>query len=74
VATVKITGQGLTAIAILVGLLWACLIAERLVAAGARREAAAEMQILNRMRRERHLSPASGPHRGEQFGVTHATL
>jgi hypothetical protein len=49
-AVAKITGQGLAAIAVLVCLLWACLIAERLTVARAHSETARNLRALKRMR------------------------
>jgi hypothetical protein len=46
-AMAKITGQGLVSIAILVALLWTCIIGERVIA---RRAAAANEQALRAMR------------------------
>jgi hypothetical protein len=52
----KITGQGLTAIALSVALLWACLIGERVMVRRAFTERALLMRDLQRMQR---TGPAS---------------
>ena len=49
-AVAKITGQGLAAIAVLVCLLWACLVAERVTIARAHSESARNIRALKRMR------------------------
>ena len=46
----RITGQGLAAIAVLVGLLWACLAAERFTIANARAETRRTLRDLRHMR------------------------
>lgn len=61
IAVAKITGQGLSAIAISVTLLWACILGENLI----RREAALEARRVLRenhlMQRRRALQPVSTP-------------
>ena len=49
-AAAKITGQGLAVIAVLVCLLWACVIAERLTVARAAGENERNLRLLNRLR------------------------
>jgi hypothetical protein len=53
---VRITGQGLTAIAISVALLWACLLAERWTVHNARQETVRIIRVLDRMRAEKSPS------------------
>jgi hypothetical protein len=58
---VKITGQGLSAIALLVALLWYCLLTERAIA---RQANAGRVQALQEIRRLRHRTapqPVSAP-------------
>jgi hypothetical protein len=54
----KITGQGLAAIAVLVCLLWGCLLAERSTVARARAETIETMRALRHMRARGALFPA----------------
>ena len=57
----KITGQGLAAIALSVGLLWACFIGERLTVKQASAQQALVMRELQQMQRSRRTEPASYP-------------
>jgi hypothetical protein len=61
VAVAKITGQGLAAIAVLVCLLWACLIAERITIRHARAEEARTYRALQRLRSRRTAIPTPPP-------------
>jgi hypothetical protein len=58
---VKITGQGLSAIALSVALLWGCLIAERVAARRAFSERAKVLRDVSRMRRRQRTQPVSAP-------------
>jgi len=58
---VKITGQGLSAIALSVALLWGCLIGERLTARRAFSDRANVLREVSRMRRWRRSQPVSTP-------------
>ena len=65
---VKITGQGLSAIALSVALLWGCVIGERLTARRAFLERAKVLRDISRMRRRQPTQPVSAtapfiPHR-----------
>jgi hypothetical protein len=57
-AVAKITGQGLAAIAVVVCLLWACLLAERFTLARAHAETALNVRALKRLRA---IRPAHRP-------------
>jgi hypothetical protein len=69
-AVARITGQGLAAIAVLVCLLWACLVAERLTVARAHSETARNLRTLKRMR---VVTPALRPPHPEE-AVPRVTL
>ena len=56
----KITGEGLTSIAVLVTLLWGCLLMERAITRDSRREAGRLLVQMKKMRRGR-VVPASRP-------------
>ena len=58
---VKITGQGLSAIALSVALLWGCVIGERLTARRAFLERAKVLRDISRMRRRQPTQPVSAP-------------
>jgi hypothetical protein len=58
---VKITGQGLSAIALSVALLWGCLIGERLAARQAFSERAKVLRDISRMQRRQRTQPVSAP-------------
>lgn len=57
----RITGQGLGAIAVAVGILWACFIGERVLFHQAYTQRAQVMRELQQMQRLRRLEPASAP-------------
>jgi hypothetical protein len=59
----KITGQGLTSIAILVALLWTCAIGELLVAGRTRAGFDQVMRDLRELRLENQRKPAAAPAR-----------
>ena len=67
VSVAKITGQGLTSIAILVALLWTCAIGERVIvgraSAGAAQVVRAMRELRSRTRRQPAATPARLPHR-----------
>ena len=58
---VKITGQGLAAIALSVVLLWACFIGERLTMNRAVAQRAQVMRELRRLQLHNRMQPASTP-------------
>ncbi len=62
-AMAKITGQGLTSMAILVALLWACVIGERVIAARAKAESAQAVRAMRALRARRRGMPAAVPGR-----------
>jgi hypothetical protein len=57
----KITGQGLTAIALSVALLWSCFVGEHLILNRTYAERAQVIRDLRQMQRERRTQPASTP-------------
>jgi hypothetical protein len=57
----KITGQGLSAIALSVALLWGCVIGERVTARRAFSERAKVLRDISRMRRRERSQPVSAP-------------
>jgi hypothetical protein len=59
-AIAKLTGQGLTAIAISVGLLWGCILGERIILKNARLEAGRTMIEL-RLLKMRRSQPVAVP-------------
>lgn len=59
----KITGQGLMSIAILVVLLWACIIGEHIVAVRARTGAAETLRAMRALRLQNRREPAAVPAR-----------
>jgi hypothetical protein len=67
VSVAKITGQGLTSIAILVALLWTCAIGERVILgrahAGAAQVMRAMRELQSKNRRQPAAAPARTPHR-----------
>ena len=63
VAIAKITGQGLTSIAIVVALLWACALGERLVIRRANAEAAQVLSAMRVLRTRQRRQPAAAPAR-----------
>ena len=58
---IRITGQGLSAIALSVALLWGCLIGERVAAQQAYSERARVMRDIMRLRRRERPQPVSAP-------------
>ena len=58
---IKITGQGMSAIALSVALLWGCLIGERLAARRAFSERTKVLRDISRMRRRQRTQPVSAP-------------
>jgi hypothetical protein len=58
---VRITGQGLAAIALSVALLWACFIGERLMVRQAIAQRVQLMQELRQMQRDHRAQPVSAP-------------
>jgi len=59
----KITGQGLTSIAILVALLWTCAIGERIILGRATADAAQVMRAMRELRFKTRRQPAAAPAR-----------
>jgi hypothetical protein len=68
----KITGQGLAAIAVSVGLLWACLVGERLTLNSAVARRAQVMREMRQLQLRNRTVPASTPipHRSRPATVT----
>jgi hypothetical protein len=58
---VKITGQGLSAIALSVALLWGCVIGERVTARRAFSERSKVLRDISRMQRRQQAQPVSAP-------------
>ena len=58
---INITGQGMSAIALSVALLWGCLIGERLAARRAFSERTKVLRDISRMRRRQRTQPVSAP-------------
>jgi hypothetical protein len=58
---VRITGQGLSAIALSVALLWGCVMGERVAARRAFSERAKVLREISRMQRRRRSQPVSAP-------------
>jgi hypothetical protein len=63
VSVAKITGQGLTSIAILVALLWTCAIGERIILGRATADAAQVMRAMRELRFKTRRQPAAAPAR-----------
>jgi len=61
VPVAKITGQGLTSIALLVALLWTCVIGERFILRRAADDAAQVMQAMRELRLKNRQEPAGAP-------------
>jgi hypothetical protein len=61
VSVAKITGQGLTSIAILVALLWTCAIGERVILGRANAGAAQVMRAMRELRFKTRREPAATP-------------
>ncbi|MGA2736161.1 MAG: hypothetical protein ABSG65_01790 [Bryobacteraceae bacterium] len=72
VSVAKITGQGLTSIAILVAILWTCAIGERVILGRANAGAAQVMREMRELQYENRRLPAAAPtrkgHRGTEAG------
>lgn len=63
ISIARITGQGLASIAILVALLWTCIIGERLLSRDATHGAEQVMQALRALRFKIRHEPAAAPAR-----------
>jgi len=63
VSVAKITGQGLMSIAILVALLWTCLICQRVTLRRANAGAAQVMRAMRELRLKNRRQPAAAPAR-----------
>jgi hypothetical protein len=63
VSVAKITGQGLTSIAILVALLWTCAIGERVIVGRATAGAAQVMRAMRELRLKNRREPVATPPR-----------
>ena len=63
VSVARITGQGLTSIAILVALLWTCLICQRVILGRANAGAAQVMRAMRELRLKNRRQPAAAPAR-----------
>jgi len=61
VATARITGQGLTSIAILVVLLWACAIGERIIVNRANAETTEALRAMHSLQLKNRRQPAATP-------------
>jgi hypothetical protein len=61
VAIARITGQGLTSIAILVTLLWACVIGERLITTRANSGTSEALRAMRVLRIKNRREPAAAP-------------
>ena len=66
VPVAKITGQGLTSIAILVALLWTCVIGERIILWRATAGAAQVVRAMRELRLRNRREPAATPARPSQ--------
>ena len=60
-ATVKITRHGLMTIAILVGVLWSCLLAERWLVRAAQMDTLRSTRLIERLKLRRQIRPAAAP-------------
>lgn len=60
-AVAKITGQGLSAIAVLVVLLWTCIIGERLLMRSAHSDMSQVLRENRKLQLRRHVQPAVSP-------------
>jgi hypothetical protein len=60
-AVAKITRQGLTSIAILVAILWGCLLAERYLTRTSQMETYRALRQIRYLKFKRHLEPAAQP-------------
>lgn len=57
----KITGQGLTSIAVLVALLWTCVIGERVIISRANANAVEVVRAMRELRSKNRRAPAATP-------------
>ena len=57
----RITSQGLCSIALLTGVLWGCLLVEKLTVAHARAEADRALSEIRALRLKKHILPAAAP-------------
>ena len=60
-AIARISGMGLTAIALSVAILWGCFLSERLIVRRARHDSARILYELRQLQRRRNVEPASIP-------------
>jgi hypothetical protein len=60
-AIAKITREGLVAIAVLVAILWGCILAERILTRNATMETYRVMRKIRYLKFKRHIEPASRP-------------
>ena len=63
VSVARITGQGLTSIAILVALLWTCVISQRVILGRANDGAVQVMRAIRELRLKNRRRPATAPAR-----------
>ena len=68
-AFAKITGAGLSAIATLVMVLWACIVGERLILNRANQELARTMMEVRKLQNQKNAEPASVPSRAPRPGI-----
>ena len=62
----KITGQGLYAIAALVGILWGCLVVDRLTVARARADGHQALSQIRALQLKKRIAPAAVPQRPQR--------
>ncbi len=62
----RITGQGLTSIAISVVLLWTCVIGEHVLCTRARTDAVQTVRAMRELRSKNRREPAAAPARGHR--------
>ena len=60
-AIAKITREGLMSIAVLVAILWGCILAERILTRNTRMETYRVMRQIRYLKFKRHIEPASRP-------------
>jgi len=65
----KITGQGLCAIAALVGILWGCLLVDRLTVSRARADGYQALSEIRSLQLKKHIAPAAVPQRPSRPGT-----
>ena len=61
VSVAKITGQGLTSIAVMVALLWTCVIGERVIISRANASAVEAVRAMRELRSKNRRVPAATP-------------